>query len=96
MNATNSKPKWVRLIIAIGILCAVVAYCSFFVSCVFWNKNGSDARLFDRAVGPLVLVTLLGIFVCGISLLKHRKTIGRILIALGIGFLILGILFPEL
>ena len=63
---------------------------------MYWNKNASDARLFDRAAGPFVFVTLLVIYVCGISLLKHYKNIGRILIGLGIGILILGILFPEL
>jgi hypothetical protein len=95
MNSANPKPKWVRLIVVIGILCAAVAYCSYFLQFRF-NNNGSDARLYDKAVAPLALITWLGIFICGISLLKHCKIIGQILILLGILLFVLSLLTPAL
>jgi hypothetical protein len=59
---------------------------------IIWRINGSWGRLGDKTIG----LTMFGTFVCGIILLKYRQKLAKILIAIGIIVLILGLLTPEL
>jgi hypothetical protein len=96
MNSINPKSTWIRVVTAAGIACAAISLCSYISLMIIWRINGSWGRLGDRTIGFTILETMFGTLVCGIILLKHRKKLAKILIAIGIVVLILGLLSPEL
>jgi hypothetical protein len=96
VNSTNPKLNWVHLTSVLGILFAVIALCGFAIMLMNWG----DLRIrppYDwvGVVGQFTAVAWLGELICGIIVLKYRKIIGRILIALGIILFIFFSLIPA-
>ena len=99
MNQT--KPTWVRLATAIGVLCAAFGLCLVILSIVLWSSHikavdANSAHLYNKAMEQTMTIAMLATFVCGVILLKYRKIAGRILTALGIVLFIFILLYPRL
>jgi len=93
MNSANPKLNWTRLTIALGYVCAVLSFCA--VIFAFASSNQRTFRPYEGAVGLMAVITWSGMLVCGISLLKRQKTVGRILIGLAILFFVLSMCMPA-
>jgi hypothetical protein len=96
MKLAKPKSNWVSITTAVGITCAVIGSCSYLFLLIIWRINGNWGRFYDRTIGPIILLTMLGSLICGMILLKPRKTIGKFLMAIAIGLFILGLMSPEL
>jgi hypothetical protein len=77
----------------LGIVLAVIAVTGVIFSIFATGKI--NYRFYADAIAPIALSAWLGELICGIILLKQRKTIRSILIALGILVLILSMLMPA-
>jgi hypothetical protein len=90
MNPTNPKFSLVRLVVAIGFVCAVFSLCGVIFS--FIEAGWHPFRFYEVTS----LIMWFGTLICGISLLKRRKKIGLALIAIWITVLILGLFIPAI
>ena len=96
-NSQQPKPKtWSRLIIVVGTIGAVITYVALIWSILSWHINAASARLYERAVSPMVCVSAVTTLFCGVILLKSRPKAGWILMGLVLLALVSGLLFPEL
>jgi hypothetical protein len=97
MNSANPKLNWVRLVIIIGFVCAILSILAFTIIFSFAITDNLRAfRSYMQPVGLTLLIAWLGTFICGISLRKHRRKIGLILIAIQFSILVLSLATPLL
>jgi apolipoprotein N-acyltransferase len=97
MNSTNPKLNWVRLVIIIGSVCAILSIFAFaIISFFFISDNLRAFRPYMEPVGLTFLIAWLGTLTCGVSLRKGHRKIGLTLIAIGISILILSFLIRLL
>jgi hypothetical protein len=96
-NPQNPKPKaWLHSVVIVGAIGAVVTYVALILLILSWHINAAFARLYERAAGPIVCVTMLMTLVCGVILLKSRSRSGWLLIGLTVLSFIIELFFPEL
>ncbi len=96
MNPTNPKPTWVHIVTAVGVTSAIFGSIGNVFLIIAWHNDGLLGRLSDKVIGLPTLGTMLLTFICGIILLKPRKILGTVLVAIAIGLFIFVLLTPEL
>ena len=91
-----SKLNWLQLITVLGVSFAVVASCDPAIMLMSWG--GLHIRRLHEAydmIHPFTMAAWIGELICGIIILQHRKTIGQILIMLGIVLYLSAMLIPA-
>jgi hypothetical protein len=87
MNSIK-KINWVRFVSILGIAFAIIALIGVGIIIMIWSDfyhisiNIKDSII--TRIGPFMLVAWIGELTCGIIILKRRKTLGRILILIGV------------
>ena len=86
MNSVNQKFNWPSFISMLGISFAAISLIGVVIILINWSDlyhlsiNGSRLNF----VLPFMAVAWIGELICGILILKRRKILGRVLIAIGI------------
>jgi hypothetical protein len=96
MNSIK-KINWVRFLSMLGIAFAIIALIGVGIIIMIWSDfyhiSIKDSIL--TRIGPFMLVAWIGELTCGIIILKRRKTLGRILILIGILIFFFGVLLSA-
>jgi hypothetical protein len=97
MNSVNQKFNWPRFISVLGISFASIALIGIVIIILNWSDlyhlNIHSSIL--NFVLPFMAAAWIGELICGILILKQRKVLGRILIAIGIFTFIFMQLIPA-
>jgi len=90
MNSVNPKFNLISFASILGIVFAAISLIGIGITVINWSHlyhlridDSINGRILSYALS-FTMVAWLGELVCGFIILKHRKILGRILIAIGI------------